>query len=99
METSQLRRFDADQILLHEYGHAVQYQDLGPQKYACAIIVPSLIGYGISEIWPSYNDNYFRQPWENWASLTGNAESMIANDFVSRLIATIYKINYTYLLP
>ena len=53
----------------HEYGHSLQFQEIGIENYTRYVAVPSLRGYW-SKI--HYNE-YYSQPWEYGADLYGNA--------------------------
>jgi len=51
----------------HEYGHAVQYDEIGIYKYIKYVAIPSLYGY-----WSNVPyEEYYSQPWEYGADLYG----------------------------
>ena len=51
----------------HEYGHHLQFLELGKEKYTKYVAIPSLYGYW-SDV--DYKD-YYSQPWEYGADLYG----------------------------
>ena len=65
--------------LEHEYGHYLQYKELGFRKYVIGIVIPSLAGFGLSCLCRllDWNYLYMVQPWEDWA----NRNSNIINDY------------------
>lgn len=55
------------ETLNHEYGHCIQFEELGIIKYAQYIALPSLKGY-----WGGVTDkDYYSQPWEYGADMYG----------------------------
>ena len=62
--------------LNHEYGHSVQFRLLGP-SYLTKIVIPSLAGFGLSELCPGFNSYYYRsQPWEVTADMFGGVDQL-----------------------
>ena len=57
--------------LNHEYGHYIQERTLGTVKYTAVIMIPSMITYGIDQVFPMSNEDYFSKPWEYSADILG----------------------------
>ena len=64
-ETNQ--RKDAENIVRHEYGHTVQFRELGVLNYTMCIMIPSWQMWGSKE--------YYTKPWEITADLYGRVQS------------------------
>lgn len=60
-------RQNPEDVVRHEYGHTVQYEELGPIKYALCIMLPSWRKWGSKE--------YYAKPWEITADLYGRVQS------------------------
>ena len=58
-------------LLNHEYGHYIHFQQIGPTNYFWTTAVPSLIGAGLSYVSPTVRDNYYSLPWERVADYLG----------------------------
>ena len=54
---------EADDVK-HEYGHKLQYNDLGPYRYLAVVAIPSLATYWLSEKNDWVDKNYYNMPWE-----------------------------------
>jgi hypothetical protein len=69
------RKYETHQTIMHEYGHKLQFEKLGPFVYLCIIGIPSLIGNLLFRIkWVRKHYNYYDLPWEHWADKLGGVE-------------------------
>ena len=60
--------------LNHEYGHALQEQEMGALKYFAAVFVPSATFNLISRFNPTINILYYSLPWEDDADRRGSVK-------------------------
>ena len=58
------------QTLSHEYGHYLHMKDIGVQKYAVKVVVPSFVGAVLSQL-NVLPGNYYDLPWEYIAEQYG----------------------------
>lgn len=65
-------RPDAVDVIKHEYGHTVQFNDYGIVKYTIFVAVPSIAGNLIDRAGLLPID-YYAQPWEHQANIYGSA--------------------------
>ena len=65
-ETSQ--RANPEDVVRHEYGHAVQFEQLGLVNYSLCIGLPSWLEWGS-------NSSYYDRPWEITADVFGGVVS------------------------
>ena len=54
----------------HEYGHYLHLRDIGVVKYACKVVLPSLIGATLSQL-DMLDAYYYDLPWEHIADKYG----------------------------
>lgn len=63
------KKYETSFTIMHEYGHKLQFQKIGPVFYVFVIGIPSLIGNLLFRIkWIRRRFNYYDQPWEAWAN-------------------------------
>lgn len=66
------RKYETHRTIMHEYGHKLQFEKLGPLFYVFVIGIPSLIGnllFRIKLIRKHFD--YYSLPWESWADKLG----------------------------
>jgi hypothetical protein len=79
---------NSEGTLKHEYGHFLQEQAYGPQKYITAVFAPSATYNLLSRRFSSLNSNYYNMPWEYNADIRGGVNRGYAS--WSKIISTVY---------
>ena len=59
-------------VLAHEYGHYLQLQDVGMEKYLQFVALPSVTCWVLTELKIISSDVYYNKPWECMADIYGN---------------------------
>ena len=62
-----------EDVVRHEYGHALQLKEMGLIKYTVFIGIPSLLNLG--------NGYYYDKPWEITADILGGVRSRIHKEY------------------
>ena len=62
-----------EDVVRHEYGHALQLKEMGLIKYTVFIGIPSLLNLG--------NGYYYDKPWEITADTLGGVRSRIHKEY------------------
>ena len=69
------RKYETHKTIMHEYGHKLQFEKLGPIFYLFIIGIPSLIGNLLFRIkWIRNRFDYYSLPWESWADKLGGVK-------------------------
>jgi RHS repeat-associated protein len=86
--------------LNHEYGHTRHFRQVGLHTYAATVVVPSLIGAGLSYISPWVKTNYRSLPWERVAEHLGDVNgTYLPGSNTAGSIFWIYTLIYSFVSP
>ena len=87
-------------ILNHEYGHTRHFRQVGLHTYASTVVVPSLIGAGLSYVSPWVKTNYESLPWERVAEHLGDVNgTYLPGSNTAGSIFWIYTLIYSFVTP
>ena len=60
-----------ENLVRHEYGHVVQLQKLGINRYSTTVVLPSVICFYLDEAGWLPENSYYNLPWEYKADEEG----------------------------